>query len=113
MTTDVPDVTVKAIMTLLPVLKFQTEKLNRSVRLIIVSSMGLGKSHQDLPLLLKPVYGWLLHNPHQNKEVNEFRLFLTVVLKIAQLDVRQCLEELCCHAAGIPAQTTPEERVIP
>jgi len=41
-------------------------------RLIIISSNGLGaQGHADLPWLLKPLYGWLLKEPHADKEEME------------------------------------------
>jgi hypothetical protein len=37
-------------------------------RLIVISSTGLGKkSHEALPMVWKPIYGWLLDGPHKDK----------------------------------------------
>ena len=41
-------------------------------RLIVISSNGIGaQGHADLPWCLKPVYGWLLKEPHADKEEME------------------------------------------
>ncbi|CAZ81836.1 unnamed protein product [Tuber melanosporum] len=41
-------------------------------RLVVISSNGLGpQGHADLPLALKPLYGWLLKEPHEDKEEME------------------------------------------
>ncbi|KAJ3046970.1 hypothetical protein HK097_000355 [Rhizophlyctis rosea] len=44
--------------------------------LIVLSSNGLGsQGYQDLPLLWKPLYGWLLQDPHADKEIMEWIIF--------------------------------------
>ena len=45
---------------------------SKQPRLIVISSNGLGaQGYADLPWLLKPVYGWLLREPHTDKEKME------------------------------------------
>ncbi|KZP01000.1 hypothetical protein CALVIDRAFT_533306 [Calocera viscosa TUFC12733] len=57
--------TARAITTILSVL----EELNRpGLRLVIVSTMGMGEKAKELPFLFKGVlYGWLLHDAHTDK----------------------------------------------
>lgn len=67
-----PQVTERALKNLLPQFQILTEKRKSlgliSPRLISVSSMGLGeKGHQDLPFMLKWVYGSFLKIPHDDK----------------------------------------------
>ncbi|KZW00544.1 hypothetical protein EXIGLDRAFT_830696 [Exidia glandulosa HHB12029] len=40
----------------------------KDMKLIVVSTNGLGqKGHEALPLLMKPMYGWMLAQPHLDK----------------------------------------------
>jgi len=44
----------------------------KATKLIVISSSGLGrKGHAALPLLMKPMYGWMLQVPHVDKLVME------------------------------------------
>ncbi|KAK0547124.1 hypothetical protein OC846_004980 [Tilletia horrida] len=41
-------------------------------KVVVISSNGLGKDgHSKLPFGLKTMYGWMLHNPHADKEEME------------------------------------------
>lgn len=55
---DVPDITQRVATALLPEVKKAAEaradKGLKCPRVIVVSSMGLGSTHDDLPMLLKP-----------------------------------------------------------
>lgn len=58
-------------------------------RIIIISSTGLTKeSHAALPLLMKPIYGYLLRSPHKDKIG---------------------VERLVSHCAGWPWTADPDE----
>ncbi|KZP01002.1 hypothetical protein CALVIDRAFT_560289 [Calocera viscosa TUFC12733] len=88
---DVPDVCARSVSILLTVL----HKLNRpGLRLIAVSSMGIGAKYYDLPLLLRPLYGIVLHGPHVDKEALEY-----LVLKASKFPTPPAPD-----ASAIPAE---------
>ncbi|KAJ3039343.1 hypothetical protein HDV00_012336 [Rhizophlyctis rosea] len=65
----------RSISVLLPILKTYTTS-HPTPHLIIISSNGLGRDgYSTLPLYWKPIYGWLLHEPHADKEIMEWLLF--------------------------------------
>ncbi|EJU01195.1 hypothetical protein DACRYDRAFT_108526 [Dacryopinax primogenitus] len=67
---DPPHPCARAITILLSVL----QDLNRTgLRLVIISSMGLGGKYIELPFLLRGwLYGWLLEDAHIDKEAYEY-----------------------------------------
>ncbi|KZP01019.1 hypothetical protein CALVIDRAFT_595144 [Calocera viscosa TUFC12733] len=72
---DPPQPCARAITMLLSVL----QDLNRlGLRLVIVSTMGMGAKHKELPFLLRGVlYGWLLNDAHSDKEAVEYLALLS------------------------------------
>ncbi|KZT53037.1 hypothetical protein CALCODRAFT_501544 [Calocera cornea HHB12733] len=66
---DPPQPCARAMVMLLSVL----QELNRpNLRLVIISSMGIGEKHKELPWLLKGFYGWLLYDAHADKDALEY-----------------------------------------
>jgi len=67
---DPPQPCARGIMTLLSVLQDQTRP---ATRLVIVSTMGLGEKHKEVPFLIRGwMYGWLLYDAHTDKEALEY-----------------------------------------
>ncbi|WWC88732.1 uncharacterized protein L201_003645 [Kwoniella dendrophila CBS 6074] len=66
---DQPELCTKGTLGLLHVLQ---ELKTPLPRLIIVSSMGIGQAHQDMPLDMRLMYSWLLEKPHEDKKSLEY-----------------------------------------
>lgn len=65
------DLTTRSMSVLLSVIQSSTTPTTRP-KLVTVTSNGLDqRSHSLLPLPLKPLYGWLLHVPHEDKSGQE------------------------------------------
>jgi len=60
----IPDVCTRANLVLLEVLQ---DLPYPPPCLVAISSTGVGKSHSELPLFLKPLYAYLLSGPHADK----------------------------------------------
>ncbi|KAJ3181717.1 hypothetical protein HDU87_000735 [Geranomyces variabilis] len=74
----------RASQILLPALQKSTieQRGGKAIRLIVVSSSGLGKvGHQELPMAMKPMYGWMLKHPHADKEQLELAVYHAAGLK--------------------------------
>ncbi|KAJ3279312.1 hypothetical protein HK104_001576 [Borealophlyctis nickersoniae] len=73
-----PAICSRTISIFLPALRdyIQAHPTSPQPRFILISSNGLGKiGHSELPMALKPLYGWLLKEPHADKEVMEYLVF--------------------------------------
>lgn len=67
-----PEICTRTTSIFLPVFTSYFPDVATQPRLVIISSNGLGaQGHADLPCLLKPLYGWLLKEPHADKEEME------------------------------------------
>lgn len=67
-----PQICTRTITTFLPVFIRRYPDPAAQPRLVVVSSNGLGaQGHRDLPCSLKPLYGWILKEPHEDKEEME------------------------------------------
>lgn len=63
-----PDLVTKALFTLLSTIPPSLRTPSSQPRIITISSTGLTRaSHDALPLLLKPLYGYFLRKPHEDK----------------------------------------------
>lgn len=63
-----PAICSRTIAIFLPVFTSIFPNPSNQPRLVVISSSGLGaQGHSDLPMLLKPLYGWLLKDPHADK----------------------------------------------
>jgi len=83
------DVCERSIATILPVIKRHQSSISppKKLRMVIVSSMGLGKKgHKNLALPMKPLYA-MIAQPHEDKEA---------------------LELLACKAASLPLPDYPK-----
>ena len=66
-----PDLCGSSMRVFLKVFRTMPEEV-KATKLIVISSSGLGrKGHEALPLLMKPMYGWMLQVPHVDKLVTE------------------------------------------
>jgi len=66
-----PDLCGSSMRVFLKVFRTMPEEV-KATKLIVISSSGLGrKGHEALPLLMKPMYGWMLQVPHVDKLVME------------------------------------------
>ncbi|KAF8470823.1 hypothetical protein BDZ91DRAFT_551310 [Kalaharituber pfeilii] len=67
-----PAICSRTINVFLPIFVERFPDPTTQPRLVVISSNGLGhQGHSDLPWLLKPLYGWLLKEPHADKEEME------------------------------------------
>jgi len=67
-----PAICTRTTAIFLPIFTSFFPNLATQPRLVVISSNGLGaQGHADLPLTLKPLYGWLLKEPHADKEEME------------------------------------------
>lgn len=72
---DDPDVCKKATDTMLEALKTLREKGCAGKPLYtVISTTGISKFGRDVPLAMLPMYKWMLHQPHADKEVMEQKL---------------------------------------
>ncbi|KZT53038.1 hypothetical protein CALCODRAFT_501546 [Calocera cornea HHB12733] len=68
---DPPMVCARGMATLLAVLHKQLPR--PAPRIVVVSSMGLGEKHAEVPLALRvTIYGWFLEEPHKDKIAAEY-----------------------------------------
>ncbi|OCF30444.1 hypothetical protein I317_02561 [Kwoniella heveanensis CBS 569] len=75
---DQPELCTKGTIALLHVLQdYQTKETQAQFplpRLIVVSSMGIGDHHREIPFAMRALYSWLLTKPHQDKLALEYLL---------------------------------------
>ncbi|KAI8922129.1 hypothetical protein DFJ77DRAFT_445428 [Powellomyces hirtus] len=77
-----PKICERAVDILLPIMKESVQKRGKPIRLTVLSSSGLGKiGHQELPLPMKPLYSWVLKEPHADKEQLELKVYHAAGLK--------------------------------
>ncbi|WVR06386.1 hypothetical protein IAU60_003417 [Kwoniella sp. DSM 27419] len=66
---DQPDVCTRGAIALLRVLATLD---GTPPRVVVVSSMGMGENHHDMPRTMQYFYSWLLTKPHQDKIAMEY-----------------------------------------
>jgi hypothetical protein len=76
MTIDDPEVCQRGMATLLAALKTcrQQQHTVGSPQVNIVSTLGISNKGRDFPLLLAPIYSYMLKVPHEDKKIMEERL---------------------------------------
>ncbi|KAH0607927.1 uncharacterized protein H6S33_001979 [Morchella sextelata] len=64
-----PQICSRTINVFLPVFTRLYPDPSNQPRLVVISSSGIGpKGHKELPFAMKPMYSWLLKEPHADKE---------------------------------------------
>ncbi|KAJ3008181.1 hypothetical protein HKX48_008723 [Thoreauomyces humboldtii] len=83
-------VTQRGIQNVLSALHAHQVAYGRQPRLIVVSSRGLGEAaHARLSCGMKPVYSWLLDQPHKDKEMLEFLIYRAAGLTHADAGIQE------------------------
>jgi len=103
---DPPNLVTQCLLNVLTTMPKPSETNSTQPRIIIISSTGLTPStHRSLPLLLRPMYSYLLTYPHKDKLGAE-RLLWHCAGKERPADVPELSEEIMgsdwVHREGLP-----------
>ncbi|TPX69380.1 hypothetical protein SpCBS45565_g02412 [Spizellomyces sp. 'palustris'] len=106
------EVCERGIGVVLPVLKAYGEEYGVQPRLVVVSSSGLGTvGHAELPLIMKPMYSWLLKEPHADKEKLEAHVYHAAGLTHPDATIDQSTQT-SLHTQSLPQPGWLKEFVI-
>ncbi|KAI8826133.1 uncharacterized protein EV422DRAFT_155029 [Fimicolochytrium jonesii] len=87
-------ITERCISNIIPLLREQSEQTGVHARLVAVSSSGLGPiGHRELPLVMRPMYSWMLHHPHADKIKLEGTVFHAAGLPHIDPEVEKDLQQ--------------------